>query len=469
MGLTAGIDLHRYDEKSKYVRTSRERELFRQISVLFVFVMYVMPQYFGIQLPFFDLSALRIMIVIVLFDIFSDRGRMRDLLWMIYREPMTVVLFPYIVVLIYTMLLRADFNAFFNPLIEILTMYLMIYMIRYVFGVSGFIRLITICVWILTILGIVECFTQESPFAHLVTIYGIYTGRFIRSGHYRIMGNAVMSLGYGLMMVTMLPFAVLEEVDGRYRISYLKRPLLVILLIVDVFMTGSRSTLGVFLAELVPLFFLQEKRELKISSAVLSIVLIVFSAVLVVCQKTSFGNYVLLQLAMLVDTVFGTEWVVNFGGAVGDLVSSTHYREVMKGIWTIDWLNPFLGLGRKKSFAGMVDGFPIYSIDQYYLAEYIRYAWPGVLAYGLFLIWSVKTMAVSALKKSVVARAMLVGTIFYLLNLYYVDALQTLKYLYINIAIVVAVGPASSADEEKEKSGYIKKRWISGKKIFGSV
>lgn len=458
--MTAGIDLHRYEEKSKYIRTGREREYFRQISVLFVFVMYVMPQYFGLPFPMFDLSALRIMILVVFFDIFAERQRMRDFFYMIYREPLTRVLLPYMIVLTYTMLLRADFNAFFNPFMEIFTMYMLIYMIRYVFGVSGFIRLITICVWILTILGIEESIMEESPFACMETLYGIYTGKFYRSGHYRIMSNAVMSLGYGLMMVTMLPFAVLEEVDGRYRISYLKRPLLVILLIVDVFMTGSRSTLGVFLAELVPLYFLQEKREKKISAAVLGAFFLGFAVVLAVCQKTSFGNYVLLQLAMLVDTVFGTTWSEQFGAAIADLVSSSHYREVMKGIWTIDWLNPVLGLGRKRHFAGMVNGFPVYSIDQYYLAEYIRYAWPGVISYCLFLCWSVLIMLLESLRKSVVARAMLVGTVFYLLNLYYVDALQTLKYLYINIAIAVVIAPEYLTENGKTKSRYIKKRWI---------
>ena len=464
-----GIDLHRYDGKSKYIQTSREREFFRQCSVLFVFAMYVMPQYFGLPVPFFDLSVWRIMMLVVLFDMFSERQRMRDLLYMIYREPISLVILPYMAVLIYTMLLRADFKAFFNPFMEILTMYLLIYMIRYVFGLDGFIRLITICVWILTILGIVECFMQESPFAYLETLHGIYTGRFIRSGHYRIMSNAVMSLGYGLMMVTMLPFAVLEEVDGRYRISYLKRPLLVILLIVDVFMTGSRSTLGVFLAELVPLYFLQEKREKKITAVVLGVSFLVFAVVLAVCQKTAFGNYVLLQLAMLVDTVFGTTWSEQFGAAVVALSSSSHYREVMKGIWTIDWLNPVLGLGRKRNFAGMVNGFPVYSIDQYYLAEYTRYAWPGIISYCLFLCWSVLIMLLESLRKSAVARAMLVGTVFYLLNLYYVDALQTLKYLYINIAIAVVIAPEFLTEKEKTKSRYIKKRWIGEMSTCGSV
>jgi hypothetical protein len=60
----------------------------------------------------------------------------------------------------------------------------------------------------------------------------------------------------------------------------------------------------------------------------------------------------------------------------------------------------------------------------------------------------------------VVARAMLVGTVFYLLNLYYVDALQTLKYLYINIAIAVVIAPEYLTENGKTKSRYIKKRWI---------
>jgi hypothetical protein len=167
--------------------------------------------------------------------------------------------------------------------------------------------------------------------------------------------------------------------------------------------------------------------------------------------------------------VFNTNYAVRFGAEKVALNSSSNYRESMKGIWTVSWLNPVLGLGRKRSFAGEVNGSFIYSVDQFYLAEYIRYAWPGLICYMVFLARSMWVMVQGALRGSAVAKALLAGAVCYLANMYYVDALQTLKYLYTCIAISAVLVPEYQEEKKKTETGDRKDRWRKKRKLCESV
>ncbi len=119
--------------KSKYIRNARELDAFRKASVAYVFALFVLPQYFGIPNPVFDLTAVRITIIILLSFIISDYDRNKAFARVLTDEKVWLVLLPYILVLFYTMVLRADPNAFLNPVTELLEMYLLIYLIKNVF------------------------------------------------------------------------------------------------------------------------------------------------------------------------------------------------------------------------------------------------------------------------------------------------------------------------------------------------
>ena len=89
------------------------------------------------------------------------------------------------------------------------------YIIKYSVGVEKAIKLFIKFIYILAILGIVEYAMSVSPFSYLETLRGIYTGRFVRSGQYRIMSSCVHSLGYGLLLMTAVPFACIDLENNR--------------------------------------------------------------------------------------------------------------------------------------------------------------------------------------------------------------------------------------------------------------
>ncbi|WP_026509717.1 hypothetical protein [Butyrivibrio sp. LC3010] len=435
---------------SKYVKAPRERVIFYRCAILYLFNLYVMPQYFGISIPMFDLTIVRISIISLLVFIIFDFDRLHGFVNLIRTEKMSVILIPYIIVIFYTMVLRADLNALFNPFIEILEMYLLIYVIKDSLGVDRTVKLIIAFIYLLIILGFVETFMKVTPFAYLETIKGIYTGRYIRGGHYRVMSNCVHSLGYGLLLMTAMPFAGYDVEKKEFNIF--RRPLLLVGIIVNIFNTGSRSSLGVMFVELALMLFLSDFKYLKNNLLITTISVIVFFAVTFVAQSTPLGKYILLQLTSLVDSVFDTQYSVKYGADYQQLIQSKAYRELLKSIYKVDWLNPILGIGRKRAFTSLVDGRVVESIDDFYVAEYVRYAYPGMYSYLLYLAYmGIRMLKDIFMTRSAIVRAAFIGAVAYCYHLTIADSLQTLKYLYILFAIYVCCEKTTYIPPEKGK------------------
>ena len=442
--------------ESKYLKEPRERVMFYRCSIAFMFALYVMPQYFGIANPIFDLTIVRMFIIFLLIFIVFDYDRSNDFVDLIKKERLTKVLIPYFAVISYTMVLRVDINAFLNPFIEFLELYLMIYIIRDSLGVEKTVKLVIGFIYLLVILGFVEAIMQESPFAMLVTIKGIYTGRYIRGGNYRIMSNCAHSLGYGLLLVTAMPFAGYDVKDNSFNIF--RRPLLLFGIAANIFLTGSRSSLGVMGVELFLMFVFSDRKNLKNNIIIAVSSVIGFAALLFCIQGTSLGKYILLQFTSLIDTLFNTSYSVKYGADLNLLKSSSAYRDQLKGIYKLDWLNPILGIGRKRGFSSVVNGHVIKSIDNFYIAEYVRYAYPGEFAFIFFIFYyGYRMLKDIYTTRSGLIRALFVGGFAYCYHLKIADTLQTLKYLYVLLALYICCDKTAFIPEN-EDCRYIGKR-----------
>ncbi len=445
---------------SKYVKPARENKVFYLVSIAFLFSLVVMPQYFGVPFPMFDFTLLRIMIIILMVMIIGNSERKRQFVMLFTNYKYSLVIIPYIIVLGYTMVLRADINALLNPLLELLGFYLTVYIVKYVLGVEKTINLLVKFTYLLVILGVIEYALGRSPFSYLETIDGLYTGQFIRSGHYRIMGPCNHSLGYGLMLVCIAPLGFIDF--KKKQVNVVKRPLLLILIAANALLTGSRSTLIVFILEVILMFVFSDtgakKKFILAGGAVVAFIAMYVLAF----NSSSIAQYIMLQLTTIIDEIFGTNLSVQYGASEQALGSSSNYRDQLIYIFSLDWLNPFLGLGRKRAFASEINGTFVHSVDNFYIAEYIRYAYPGLVAYILYIGYYLLGMTKGIRKKeNRTVTGLLIGTVCYLINLYWVDSLQTLKYLYILFAIFIVM----SGDEIKNKTIELNRNKIKSKYI----
>lgn len=440
---------------SKYIKEPAEKVAFYRCAVFYIYALYVMPQYFGIPNPVFDLTIVRIGIVLLLVFIICDYTRLRDFLSCILHEKASLAVLPYVIVLLYTMVLRADINALLNPLIEILEMYLLIYVVKDSIGTDKTIKLIQKFIYILVILGIVEMIMKQSPFAYLVTIDGLYTGRYMRGGHYRIMSSCNHSIGYGMLLITAMPFAGLD-VDTK-KFDLFRRPFLLIGTIVNIFATGSRSSLGLMFLVFVLMLIMSDKEYFRRNVLIVVTSVTAFAVLTFLLQGTGFGKYILLQITSLIDSFFHTKLSAKFGADVTQLGQSASYRKLLKKVFKVSWLNPVLGIGRKRAFSSTIDGLVVQSIDNFYIAEFVRYAYPGMISYIALLLYMLIGMLRDMFKtRSATIRTLFIGALCYCLHLYIADSLQTLKYLYVLFALYLCCEKTPYVPEEKGK--YFGKR-----------
>ena len=109
-----------------------------------------------------------------------------------------------------------------------------------------------------------------------------------------------------------------------------------------------------------------------------------------------------------------------------------------------------MGRGVSGSFGALIDGIYIKSVDNFYVCQYIKYAYPGMIAYIAFIITIIVQMIILAIKyKSAIIKMCLIGIICYFVNLWWLDALQTLKFAYIIIAIFWAYVLTRQSEKEE--------------------
>lgn len=400
-----------------------------------IIALIVMPQYFGIHIGI-DFTCTRFANIFIILYMVFNRPIFTHFIKTATRCEVLWPLLMYLFVAFYTMIFRADFKAFFLVFIEILTFFMMVYGIRYVVGVQKAIQWTIGTAYFLTIYGLVEFVYGKSIFLKFLSTVPNNVSNSYRSGHYRIMGPCGHSLAYGLLL---LLFAAIACYDyKRDRLYLFQRPFLLALVLINVFLTGSRSTLGVVFVVL-GLIFIGSDRTCKKKSISIGIIFILaFALILILIRNTGMGQYLLGQIMSVVDQVFGTSYAVAYGVDVQTLQNSTDYRKSLPLIFKLDWLNPLVGRGNKFSGAE-INGTYIQSVDHYYVCQYIRYAYPGLISYVLYMLVAAIVLIRDSFRyKSNLSKMVLIGLSAYFLNLWWVDALQTLKFAYLFLAIYYA-------------------------------
>lgn len=412
------------------------------INLFLLITDFLMPQYFGVHLGY-DITCTRLANMLLAFYALLHINVFNLFTQTFIRCSISIPLIAYLFVSLYTMIFRVDINAFMLVFLEILTLYMLIFAIRYVIGCRRAIKITIYCAYFLSIYGLIEFAAGESLYLRFLRTVPTAVTNCYRSGYYRIMGPCGHPLGYGLLLILFVAIACIDlDTD---EIFLFKRPVLLVLLIVNVFLTGSRSSQGIVAIEVICIIILS-KRDNRKKALFYCLALALGVAIFIgITYKTRIGQYLLMQITILIDQVFDTEISANFGADIQTLKNSEGYREFLPYIFKLDWLNPILGRGVKRSFGAEIvsnSGDVVYvsSVDSYYICQYIKYAYPGLISYIGFILVTGISMIVNAIKyKSGTMTLLFIGFVCYFINLYYLDALQTLKFVYVITAIFFAL------------------------------
>ncbi len=399
------------------------------LGIWLIFGVFFMPDYFGIKIGF-ALHTQRLVLILIWFCIFRNRSRKMDFLYTIRAFPHNRLIFAYLAVCLYTALLRGDVGTFLYPLFDnILLFYTMVYLLKNDITLSEMIAYILKFAWILCILGIFEYIFKFSIFAKMEVIPGMYSGMAYRDGVFRITGPAHHPIGYGLFLLIVFPLSCWDR--SKQEINLFHKPLFLILVGINIYLTGSRSSLGLFGLEAVVLLLVSAKERVRLNILIVGYTTIIFLGVSLLFYQTAPMQAIWSAITKSIDGAFGTSLSEMLGFDKSAVMDSTLYRKELPKIFRLDWLNPLLGRGSSYNFSWVSNGYWIQSIDNFYVKQYIAIAYPGLITFVLMsaaFLWDMLRSLVRypdpLLKLSLIICAC------YFINLWWVDSLGTLDYVF---------------------------------------
>ncbi|MCD7817471.1 MAG: hypothetical protein LUH07_00230 [Lachnospiraceae bacterium] len=214
---------------------------FSGVADWYVFSLFVLPSYFGIRMVFFDLTAVRFFEVLLLLGIYVNKKRRADFIALIKRCPNIIFIALYSFVLIYTDLYRRSISSILYWLMNcVLVLFCVAYLIVYEYVLEEFVKKVRKCAWIIAAVSPLELVIGKPPFSFLDTLNkSISSERF---GNTRIMGNCSTTNGYAMYLMILLPLFCYDWEKKRIDIG--KNKFLIALIGLNIFLTGSRLTVG---------------------------------------------------------------------------------------------------------------------------------------------------------------------------------------------------------------------------------
>lgn len=425
-----------FKRKLRHRNRSRNNKVsLYSLSIFLVISIFFIPDYIGFSV----FNCQRVTLLLIWYMILRNPERTKEFKKVIFSFRGNAFILIYMVILLYTAVYRRNINTFFNPFFDQLAvLYTMIYLFKAELSVEKFLSLLIRIAYVLCIMGILEFLLKGSVFLQFEMIPGMVVGDSFRNGQYRIMGPAHHPLGYGLYLLIMTPLVCFHY--KKRAISLFSHFWLFLLIAVNVYLTGSRSTLGLFLLEIFIIFLVSSRKE-KLPVLLIGFYTAMTGIIIIMLfYNTSAVQSVLISIAHLVDAALNTKFAEALGVDTTTYVLSEDYRKLLPLIFKLDWINPLIGRGYGYTFNWAYQGFWISSIDNYYVNQYIKVAYPGLiiqlLLYGFFLI---KAFRSALCRGSRLAAALSICFVLYFVSLWWVDVLGTLDYIFVLFALLYAM------------------------------
>lgn len=416
------------------VRRLREGKITFRVTVnFFIISLLIIPSYFGIRLAFFDLTALRMSEILLLYAVLSNKTRNAQFIKLVKSCKYTKWIGIFYGMVCITNLIHPSINAVFYWLTNgILIFYIVCYILKYVYTLDQFLTIIYKCVLFVCVVSLLEVVIGKSPFLFLNTL-GKNVGMDFRFGSIRIKGPCWESNAYGLYLMMFLPM-VCYDVKTK-KINMFARPILLVLMIVNIFLTGARLSMGQLVLALLIIIFSQERKYIVYTFKIMTFIILALVFFLVLC-KDSYAQGILRTVFSAVDAVLGTHYSLAYGASETVLNDSSYYRELLlKNTIVAGWPDLLIGRGESFRLHLYVEGYEIISVDNYYVGMFVSYAWPGLISWlvmcGSFLLDALFGKG----RKKAIIRLFAISFICYFIGLWYLDQLQTFQLMMLLFGI----------------------------------
>lgn len=431
----------------------------------FVFLIPLLPPFLAFKgggLPF--INGFRLMLVVFIFDQLVLKRRIPEFINAIKQDRFKIIVLIYGLCTFasgfYQFTIARDTGAFIGSLAilveKILFYYLIIINVKIhvqKLGVKDFLKkfLHIICAgsFVLAFFGIIEFLTNYNVF-QLLDISNsedLKYKEYIRSGQIRVSSSFAHTLGYGLFLLIVIPISFYQLKMSQTKKIKFFYSILSLLLIVNLFMTLSRSVMLAGVICLVTSFFLVNfKQKLK-----LFLIAIYFLVPILLLSLSSYGNNILVistigtNIKALSDSFLGTSLVENFGANEEPF----SYREQLidyafavkgeesvfgKGIGFIETEPIEMYIPELNPFAPTVSK----SVDNFYLLIKLEQGWIGLVATILLFVVVLLTM-LRFKNNNPFNFFILIAFIGYIFELTMVADLDTIKYFWLFLGVYSVV------------------------------
>lgn len=423
----------------------------------FLFIIPFIPPYLAYQLSSSlpVITAYRLILLLFIFDQLLVKKKLRIFLKTIKKDKFSPVIFIYSIGIMvpgfFHLSESFDKTAFigsFSIIFENVILYYLILMncgtyfkkdIKYFQKALSIICLSSL---ILSILGIIEYVTSFNIFHLLETsnVSGILSNTYVRQGQLRVSSSFSHALGYGLYLLLVIPIAFYKFKKSNHKKYY---TVLLFLLIINLFLTISRSTLLAFGCSLF-VFYLLSNLKRKIMYLYISLI-IVFPAMAIslvpgtenVPVISIIGN----NLKGLSDTFLGTHMATDYGNNIEPFSYRNqliNYALSQQG--TDNIFGKGVGFIRKEPLVFYIPEINPYgptisqSVDNYYANVKLESGWIGLISTFILLFAIILTIFRNR-KKGLFNKIILVSFMGYLIELFSVNDLNTIIFLWILLAI----------------------------------
>lgn len=341
----------------------------------------------------------------------------------------------YVLTCLYTALFSADINAFMGQFIDCVCLYyLVLFAVEYYFTIDEIVRIITKCLYVVCVAGLIEFFCGFNVFTVLSMGEPDVILTSYRDGLLRVSGPYGHALAYGMVLLLIFPITCYSNEDNE--IDLFGHPILFFLVTLNVFFTGARSGIGIYGIEVFSLFVASSKKYKGRNFLAVITLIIVIASIAGMFSDLSIVRYSLRQIFYVVDEIFDTNFALKYGGDAS-IAASSIARE---RIWLIPFksttLNPWLGRGVSNIGTYVINGWKVTSIDNFYVRSYISFGIPGILAIMLLFLHFFKENIKAYLRdRNMGCIVITISVLCYMINLLYVDELSTYRYFYFLMAI----------------------------------
>lgn len=374
----------------------------------------------------------RLFLVIIYLWTFFNFDRQQAFWRSVKKGRYNFVILVYLGVCFLTAILRSDFNTFVGVFIDCFLMYLLfLYFFDDELPEETLIYFLTKIVLAASIFGVFEYISKFNIFTFLSFADDVIPNSF-RDGILRIRVSYGHPLAYGMFLVLFFPFCCYDCKQGS--IYLFQRPVTLFLVMINILLTGSRSSIGIFGVELIILAIVTSK-QMKGNLVLGGLTALTVGGFIILSNLDNpILQMLLRQIFYVIDELFDTQIAVNFGGnrSIGN---SSIARKRLWKIFNYPGLDPLLGLGVSTKKYFIIDNWKVTSIDNFYVNQYIKLAYPGLIATIMMFVTYIYYCISGFLKyRSQLLLICLISGAAYFANLFVVDELATMKFFFFLMA-----------------------------------